>query len=106
MSLTSRSLWLPSALLVLFIGYHSARFHRSLPAPVDAPRDAFEREKRSLRAATRQELERLPGVGTHFAGVFLAARPPSGFASWDDVDRLPGVGPARLRLLQENFTLP
>ena len=50
-----------------------------------------------LNRATESELARLPGVGAVAARALVQARP---FRSWDEVDAVRGVGPARLRTLQ------
>lgn len=52
----------------------------------------------SLNLAEEAELARLPGVGAAAAHALVQARP---FSRWEDVDAVKGVGPARLRRLQE-----
>jgi len=52
----------------------------------------------SLNRAAESELARLPGVGSAAAHALVQARP---FRSWDEVDSVRGVGPARLRTLQQ-----
>jgi competence protein ComEA len=47
---------------------------------------------------TEAELARLPGVGAVAAHALVQSRP---FRSWDEVDAVRGVGPARLRLLRQ-----
>jgi len=51
-----------------------------------------------LNRAGEAELARLPGVGAVAAHELVQARP---FRSWGDVDAVKGVGPARLRTLQQ-----
>lgn len=46
----------------------------------------------NLNAATKQELETLPGVGPKLAETIIAARERHPFESWEDVERLQGVG--------------
>lgn len=46
----------------------------------------------NLNAATKQELETLPGVGSKLAEKIIAARERQPFQSWEDVERLQGVG--------------
>ncbi|MBE9160879.1 DUF655 domain-containing protein [Tychonema sp. LEGE 06208] len=46
----------------------------------------------NLNAATKQELETLPGVGPKLAEKIIAAREKQPFESWEDVERLQGVG--------------
>jgi hypothetical protein len=60
----------------------------------------------SLNLATIEDLVALPGIGTNIAGRVLEARPADGFQSWEQVGAVSGIGPSRLRLLQETFTLP
>jgi len=51
-----------------------------------------------LNRLTEAELARLPGVGAVAAHALVQSRP---FRSWDEVDAVRGVGPARLRLLRQ-----
>jgi len=51
-----------------------------------------------LNRADEADLARLPGVGPLAARALVQARP---FRSWDDVDAVKGVGPARLRTLRQ-----
>lgn len=54
-----------------------------------------------LNAAAARELAELPGVGAGTAAAIVAGRP---YASVDDLDRIPGVGPktvAKLRAYVE-----
>ena len=55
-----------------------------------------------LNRAAESELARLPGVGAVAARALVQARP---FRSWDEVDAVRGVGPARLRMLQQGTEL-
>jgi competence protein ComEA len=55
-----------------------------------------------LNRVTEAELARLPGVGAAAARALVQARP---FHSWHEVDAVRGVGPARLRLLQQGTEL-
>ena len=73
------------------------------PLPTAAP---FEIQRIPLNLATPEELTEVPGIGTRFAENILAARPADGFTTWEQVEQVRGVGPARLRLLQEHFSLP
>ena len=60
----------------------------------------------SLNVATAEDLAALPGIGMIIAGRVIEARPPDGFPGWEEVSAVSGIGPSRLRLLQEHFTLP
>ena len=51
-----------------------------------------------LNRAPEADLARLPGVGPVAARALVQARP---FRSWDEVDSVKGVGPARLRTLRQ-----
>ena len=51
-----------------------------------------------LNRAAEPDLARIPGVGAAAAHALVQARP---FRSWDQVDSVRGVGPARLRTLQQ-----
>ncbi len=52
----------------------------------------------ALNRAEEADLARLPGVGATLARALVQARP---FSRWDEVDAVKGVGPARLRALQQ-----
>jgi competence protein ComEA len=54
--------------------------------------------KLPLNRTPEAELARLPGVGPVAARALVQARP---FRSWDEVDSVKGVGPARFRTLQQ-----
>jgi competence ComEA-like helix-hairpin-helix protein len=65
----------------------SLRWRRG-PAPIN------------LNSAGPDELQRLPGVGPVLAGRILEERAAGGpFASVEDLVRVPGMGPARVRAL-------
>jgi len=51
-----------------------------------------------LNRVQEADLARLPGVGAVAARALVQARP---FRSWEEVDAVKGVGPARLRTLQQ-----
>ncbi|HEY8212316.1 MAG TPA: helix-hairpin-helix domain-containing protein [Myxococcaceae bacterium] len=54
-----------------------------------------------LNRATAEELTALPGVGPELARALVRYRESHGaFQRWDEVDAVPGVGPAKLELLQ------
>lgn len=59
-------------------------------------------QKLDLNAASEADLVALPGVGPSLAHALVRSRP---FATWDDVDRIPGVGPAKLEVLKEHARL-
>jgi competence protein ComEA len=59
-----------------------------------------------LNTATEDELALLPGVGPALARRLVEAREDGGgFASWDAVDDVPGVGAAKLQTLQAATSL-
>jgi DNA uptake protein ComE-like DNA-binding protein len=111
----AKRLWLPLVVVAIIPAGHylikSVRQNVSAPA-LSAPdvNSTFAGpvvpQTISLNAAGEAELVAISGIGTKFAQNILAARPPEGFANWDEVDSISGVGPARLRQLQERFTLP
>lgn len=46
-----------------------------------------------VNRATRRELEAIPGIGPSLAGAIVDAREQrGGFASWDELDLVPGIG--------------
>jgi len=51
-----------------------------------------------LNRASEADLAGVPGVGSVAARALVQARP---FRSWDEVDSVKGVGPARLRTIQQ-----
>lgn len=58
-------------------------------------------QKLDLNRATAEELAQLPGVGAALAKRLVEARERrGGFRSWDEVDEVTGVGPAKLEVLQ------
>ncbi len=59
-----------------------------------------------LNAVTEADLALLPGVGPELARAIVEARHQSGgFTTWEQVDAVPGVGPARLETLQRACAL-
>lgn len=55
-----------------------------------------------LNTATLEQLDTLPGVGPATAAKILAYRQEHGaFASVDELDAVPGIGPTRLEALRE-----
>lgn len=56
---------------------------------------------------TADDLAILPGIGPELAKDLIAARDArGGFCSWDEVDAVDGVGPARLEALQALAEIP
>lgn len=54
-----------------------------------------------LSTTTADSLDLLPGVGPVLAARLIAARAENGaFRSWDDVDRVRGIGPKTIERLQ------
>ena len=50
--------------------------------------------------ATAEDLALVAGLGKATAAEIVARRPDGGFTNWDELDRIPGVGSARLIALQ------
>lgn len=62
--------------------------------------------KLNLNQASAEELELIPGVGPAFARALVEQRTRLGaFHDWDELDQVPGVGPARLEVLQRHGEL-
>jgi len=54
-----------------------------------------------LNQASADDLAQLPGVGPQLAKAIVDERARrGGFKTWDEVDRIPGVGPARIETLK------
>ena len=63
-------------------------------------------QRLDLNRATDAELATIPGLGAHLAKVLVKAREARrGFGNWEEVDAVPGVGPAKLRTLQNTTDL-
>ncbi len=59
----------------------------------------------NVNVATVEELDQLPGVGPATAAAILTERERNGpFVSVDDLDRVPGIGPAKLDALRDLVT--
>ncbi len=55
-----------------------------------------------LNEASADELALIPGIGPTLARALVKARGEHpGFQSWEEVDEVSGVGPAKLRILKE-----
>jgi competence ComEA-like helix-hairpin-helix protein len=56
-----------------------------------------------LNTASVEELATIPGLGPELASAIIAARNKLGsFTSFDQLDAVPGIGPAKLKALQEH----
>jgi competence protein ComEA len=58
-----------------------------------------------LNSASMQDLQQVPGLGQSVATALVTARPDGGFRNWEEVDAVPGLGPARLELLRRLSSL-
>jgi competence protein ComEA len=77
----------------------------SLIAPSVAPSDAIPVAPIDVNVATIDELESLPGVGPATATAIVTERERNGpFVDVDDLDRVPGIGPAKLDALRDLVT--
>jgi len=63
--------------------------------------------KIELNQATEAELRLVSGIGPRLAHALVEARTARGgaFRSWEEVDEVPGVGPAKLASLRESTEL-
>jgi competence protein ComEA len=69
-------------------------------APLPPGQAMTVKQKFDCNAANAEDFALVPGVGASVAAEIVAARPDGGFTSWDELDAVPGVGPARLIALQ------
>lgn len=110
----SRTSWLGIlAVAVVGIGVCSALYRPELDTPADAiwlsdsgPLSVEQRHtlglKADLNVISEGELARLPGIGRNLAKNLVDARVRlNRFRSWEEVDAVRGVGPVKLKRLQE-----
>ena len=77
----------------------------SLTIPELASLDGASEKAIDVNVATADELDRLPGVGPATAASIVTERERNGpFADVDDLDRVPGIGPAKLEALRDLVT--
>ncbi len=69
----------------------------------EAPGGPVARTPIDINRATAAELETLPGIGPELAKRIIAARP---YASVDDLDRVSGIGTARLEQIRPYVSVP
>lgn len=63
-------------------------------------------QKLDLNRCTADELALVPGIGSELAARIVEARAKRGqFSSWDEVDRVSGVGLTRLETLHQSVQL-
>jgi competence protein ComEA len=75
-------------------------------APLPAGQALTVGQPLDLNAVSESELALLPGVGPELAKALVEERQRlGGFATWEQVDAVPGVGPARLQTLQRACAL-
>jgi competence ComEA-like helix-hairpin-helix protein len=71
-----------------------------------AGRPLADGERIDLNLASAEEIARLPRIGLVGAKALVRARQrEGGFASFDDLDRLPGIGPGLLASIADHVTL-
>jgi len=76
------------------------------PPPTGAPAAAAETSMININTATAEQLDALPGVGPAMAGKIVAYRQKNGpFSAADDLDSVPGIGPAKLEALRDLVTI-
>ncbi len=68
------------------------------------PPTAASKKLVDLNAATEEELETLPGVGPKLAERIITAREKQPFESWEDVERLEGVGKKTVEKWRDRVT--
>ena len=77
----------------------------SLTVPAAAPAGQTFGGPIDVNEATADQLDALPGVGPATATAIVAERVRNGpFVDVDDLDRVPGIGPAKLEALRDLVT--
>lgn len=78
----------------------------AVPAATPAAGEAAPPGPLDLNEATAEQLEALPGVGPATAAAIVEDRTRNGpFGTVDDLDRVPGIGPAKLANLRDRVTV-
>ncbi len=102
----------PSALPALdcdpaLVGLDDAGLARcGAPRPLPAAQALTLGKKLDLNRCTAEELALVPGVGLALATRIVEARAAVGhFSTWEQIDRVAGVGLSRLETLQQNGEL-
>ena len=89
-----------------FLGTRLQNRGPELPSQPPAAAASPEELRLDLNRATLDELSSLPGIGEGLAEQILALRRELGsFSSWEDLDRVEGLGETRLTVLMEYFFL-
>jgi competence protein ComEA len=75
--------------------------------PLPAGQAATVGQKVPFERLSAADLAMLPGIGKELADALITARNARGrFCSWDEVDEVAGVGPARLERLRQLADIP
>ena len=77
-----------------------------MPIPIDVVAPAVgPTAPLDVNRATAEQLDELPGVGPATAGAIVTERERHGpFVDVDDLLRVPGIGPAKLEALRDSVT--
>ncbi|MCA9414054.1 MAG: helix-hairpin-helix domain-containing protein [Candidatus Omnitrophica bacterium] len=71
------------------------------------PPDPKPLPQRDLNSVSRQELMAISGIGPAMADAILTYREENGnFRTFDELERVPGIGPKRLELFSKYLTVP
>ncbi len=101
--MNSSFLWRTAGLLVAFalsVPVHAAEKADRSPAK-PAKSGTTQVGKVDINTADPAALEALPEIGTNLANAIIAARP---FKSVDDLERVSGIGPAKMATLRHKVT--
>ena len=95
-----RVLWVAAAFLFMFIAVMASPAVRDLPVFAIVQDDPGLDLRLDPNRASVEDLESLPGIGPALAAAIVAHRKERPFLAIADLGAVPGIGPATLRKLE------